>query len=126
VLIGADEPGTNIVLVMVASDRTALQLRQYLTTMEKTEPAFGPKAGRRMMETLFLSNWIHEKDGVRLSDPMSLPDMRAGDEVSKQGDMESKRAEERRLGASGKYYKRRRVRGGMAQQGMIRPMVDEA
>ncbi|WVQ62983.1 uncharacterized protein L199_001132 [Kwoniella botswanensis] len=118
----ADSPGTNIVLIMCSSDRTCLQLRQYLTTMQKTDPAFGPKAGKKMMETLFLSNWQHEKNGERLSDPNKMKGDE-GDEVRvKRGEMEEKRLEDanQRRGANGNRgrgvpaYKRRRVRGGAA------------
>ncbi|WRT65456.1 uncharacterized protein IL334_002399 [Kwoniella shivajii] len=116
----ADTPGTNIVLIMCSSDRTCLQLRQYLTTMQNTDPPFGPHAGKRMMETLFLSNWQHEKNGERLSDPNKMRG-EEGDEVTvKRGEMEAKRLEDakRRANNTGRgrtpAYKRRRVRGGAA------------
>ncbi|WVR04063.1 hypothetical protein IAU60_001062 [Kwoniella sp. DSM 27419] len=116
----AESPGTNIVLIMTSSDRTCLQLRQYLTTMQKTDPPFSAHAGQRMMETLFLSNWQHEKNGERLSDPNRMSDMAGGDEVRiKKGEMEAKRLEEakkREGGGRGRgtpAYKRRRLRGGM-------------
>ncbi|WWC87511.1 uncharacterized protein L201_002401 [Kwoniella dendrophila CBS 6074] len=115
-----DTPGTNIVLIMCSSDRTCLQLRQYLTTMQPTDPPFGPNAGKKMMETLFLSNWQHEKNGERLSDPNKMKGD-DGDEVRvKKGEMESKRLEDAkdRRGNNGMRgrgvpaYKRRRLRGG--------------
>ncbi|WWD16753.1 hypothetical protein CI109_101184 [Kwoniella shandongensis] len=112
----ADTPGTNIVLVMTSSDRTCLQLRQYLTTMQKTDPTFGAHAGKKMMETLFLSNWQHEKNGERLSDPNRMQQSNGGDEVRvKKGEMESKRMEDANRRGRGKgvpTYKRRRQRGG--------------
>ncbi|WVQ73869.1 hypothetical protein IAR50_003450 [Cryptococcus sp. DSM 104548] len=116
----ADTPGTNITLIMTSSDRTCLQLRQYLTTMAKTDPPFGPKAGRRMMDSLFLSNWQHEKNGQRLDGKAgSKAGMRlhrtGDDEVNARGDIESKRSEEARVAARGRgvpSYKRRRQRGG--------------
>ncbi|WVF66815.1 hypothetical protein IAT40_001557 [Kwoniella sp. CBS 6097] len=114
----ADTPGTNIVLIMASSDRTCLQLRQYLTTMQRTDPPFGPHAGQRMMETLFLSNWQHEKNGERLSDPNRMRQSNGGDEVRvRRGEMEEKRLEEasRRGNPRGRgipAYKRRRIRGG--------------
>ncbi|WWC68974.1 uncharacterized protein I206_102910 [Kwoniella pini CBS 10737] len=117
----ADAPGTNIVLIMCSSDRTCLQLRQYLTTMQTTNPPFGPHAGKRMMETLFLSNWQHEKNGERLSDPNKM-NGDEGDEVRvKKGEMEAKRLEDAKdrqrgtpRGRGVPAYKRRRLRGGAA------------
>ncbi|KAL7419755.1 DNA repair protein RAD16 [Cryptotrichosporon argae] len=107
-----DQPGTNIVLVMTSSDRTCLQLRQYLTTMQKTDPPFGARAGRKMMETLFLSNWQHEKNGERLANPSRMDGARGGDEVkTSKGGMEEKLEEAgRRRGIPA--YKRRRRRAG--------------
>lgn len=101
---------------MAASDRTCLQLRQYLTTMQKTDPPFGANAGRKMMETLFLSNWQHEKNGERLTDPTRMRQENGGDEVKvKKGEMEAKRLAEAKY-RGGKRgipaYKRRRQRGG--------------
>lgn len=110
-------PGTNIVLVMTSSDRSCLQLRQYLTTMMKTDPPFGPNAGKKMMETLFLSNWSFENNRVSL-DAYTRDDR---DEVRvKYGDMEKERniGAERTIPKSWQhdktrtYYKRRRMRGG--------------
>jgi DNA excision repair protein ERCC-4 len=109
----SDQPGNNIVLVMTASDRTCLQLRQYLTTMEKTDPPFGPKAGRKMMETLFLSNWQHEKNGERLSNPAKL----RADEVSSRGEIEKKKNEEQMRKRGVPSYKRRRTRAGAVAVG---------
>lgn len=111
----ADQPGTNTVLVMCSSDLTCLQLRQYLTTMKPTQPPFGPKAGRRMMETLFLSNWQHEKNGQYLSNPNKYINGAAADQVRTElGAMEEKRIQEgqRRRGGGAPSYKRRRVRAG--------------
>ncbi|ORY29555.1 hypothetical protein BCR39DRAFT_532115 [Naematelia encephala] len=120
----ADAPGTNTVLIMTSSDRTCLQLRQYLTTMQPTDPPFGPQAGRRMMETLFLSNWQHEKNGERLSNPAKMDNGLGRDEVRvKKGEMEEKRqfeADKRAAKARGRgtpYYKRRRLRGGATMPG---------
>ena len=118
-----DAPGTNTVLIMTSSDRSCLQLRQYLTTMIKTSPPFGPQSGRKMMETLFLSNWQHEKNGERLSNPAKMVRGQAagGDEVKvKAGEMEEKRLESagmrdyksRGRGRGTPSYKRRRLRGG--------------
>lgn len=111
-----DQPGTNIVLVMTASDRTCLQLRQYLTTMQKTEPPFGPDAGRKMMETLFLSNWQHEKNGERLSNPARM----GGDEVRSRGEIEKKKNEEQMRKRGIPSYKRRRTRAGAVSVGKRR------
>lgn len=105
---------------MTSSDRTCLQLRQYLMTMAKTDPPFGPHAGRKMMETLFLSNWYHEKQGDKLSNPAKMAGGDGGDEVSgEQGEMERKRNQirerEQRMRGRGRgqpSYKRRRIRGG--------------
>ncbi|ORX36395.1 hypothetical protein BD324DRAFT_642553 [Kockovaella imperatae] len=117
----ADAPGTNIVLIMTSSDRTCLQLRQYLTTMMKNDPPFGPQAGRKMMETLFLSNWQHEKNGEKLSNPSKMHHGAGGDEVRvKAGEMEEKRLKDAGLrdyksrgrGRGVPSYKRRRLRGG--------------
>ncbi|ODN80790.1 hypothetical protein L202_02941 [Cryptococcus amylolentus CBS 6039] len=118
----ADAPGTNITLIMTSSDRTCLQLRQYLTTMAKTDPPFGPNAGKRMMESLFLSNWQHEKNGQRLDGKAgSKAGMRmhrkGDDEVNARGDIEKQRSEEARRAERGRgrgvpSYKRRRQRGG--------------
>jgi hypothetical protein len=82
--------------------------------MVRTEPPFGAHAGKKMMETLFLSNWQHEKNGERLSDPAKMKGYQGGDEVRvKRGEMEDKRLQSSR-GRGGKtpYYKRRRIRGG--------------
>jgi len=98
---------------MTASDRTCLQLRQYLTTMEKTDPPFGPHAGRKMMETLFLSNWQHEKNGERLDNPAKLH----RDEVSSKGEIEKKKNEEQMRKRGTPSYKRRRTRAGAVAVG---------
>jgi len=118
-LILIDAPGTNIVLIMASSDRTCLQLRQYLTTMEQTDPPFSADAGRKMLQTLFLSNWQHEKNGERLSNPARMNDFQGGDEVRvKRGEMEEKlMSDANRRSARGRgmpAYKRRRLRGGQA------------
>jgi len=80
--------------------------------MEPTDPPFGPHAGRRMMETLFLSNWQHEKNGQRLSNPSRYVNGAGADQVTPQrGGMEEKRMQEaRRRNASA--IKRRRMRAG--------------
>lgn len=116
VALTIDQPGNNNVLIMCSSDRTCLQLRQYLTTMESTDPPFGPNAGRKMMQTLFLSNWMHEKNGQRLSNPARYADGEGADEVamSKSG-IDQKRMEARRGGAPS--YKRRRMRAGAPAHG---------
>ncbi|AAW45049.2 conserved hypothetical protein [Cryptococcus deneoformans JEC21] len=117
----ADSPGTNIILVMTSSDRTCLQLRQYLTTMSRTDPPFGPNAGRKMMESLFLSNWQHEKNGEKLGSAGTGMHRSNEDEIRVRGDIESKRVEEQRRaertrgrGRGVPSYKRRRQRGGAA------------
>ncbi|KAK4688167.1 DNA excision repair protein ERCC-4, partial [Tremellales sp. Uapishka_1] len=113
----ADAPGTNTVLIMTTSDRTCLQIRQYLTTMERTNPPFSATAGRKMMETLFLSNWQHEKNGERLSNPSKMESFNGGDEVKVQkSGLEEKAAAERLKKSRASYYKRRRQRGGLAGQ----------
>lgn len=92
---------------MASSDRTCLQLRQYLTTMQATDPAFGPQAGRKMMQTLFLSNWQHERNGHIASDEVKIrkdPDEKKGEEFS-------------RRGRGVPSYKRRRLRGGAVATG---------
>jgi DNA excision repair protein ERCC-4 len=76
--------------------------------MQKTDPPFGPHAGRKMMETLFLSNWQHEKNGESLSNPARM----MGDEVRKRGEMETKRVEESSRRRGTPSYKRRRTRAG--------------
>jgi DNA excision repair protein ERCC-4 len=69
-----------------------------------------------MMETLFLSNWQHEKNGERLSNPAKMRGFQGGDEVKlKQGELESKTAGGGR-GKGTPYYKRRRIRGGGSMQ----------
>lgn len=88
--------------------------------MSKTDPPFGPHAGRKMMETLFLSNWYHEKQGDKLSNPATMSVGDGRDEVSaEQGEMERKRKEirerEAKMRGRGRgqpSYKRRRIRGG--------------
>lgn len=110
-------------LIMTSSDRTCLQLRQYLTTMQTTDPPFGSTAGRRMMETLFLSNWQHEKIGERLTNPA----MRGIDEVRvKPGEMEQTRMriDEIRRNRGQPRYKRRRLRGGAAAQATRQTAVE--
>ena len=106
---------------MAASDRTCLQLRQYLSTMEKTDPPFNANAGRKMMQTLFLSNWQHEKNGERLTNPARMTQYQGGDEVRlPRGEMEEKRMNDaNRRGGRGRgmpAYKRRRMRGGQVLQ----------
>lgn len=76
--------------------------------MQATDPPFGPKAGQKMMETLFLSNWQHEKNGESLSNPARM----AGDEVRKRGEMEVKRGEDNNKRRGTPSYKRRRTRAG--------------
>jgi DNA excision repair protein ERCC-4 len=121
-----DEPGTNIVLVMCASDRTCLQLRTYLTSMVKTDPPFGPQAGRKMMETMFLSNWQHERHSLEFAGRGTRMTGIGGDEVKAKDDMQA--AKRQREQDSGKYrgywksrgqpsYKRRRMRAGAAMSG---------
>ncbi|KAL1410200.1 DNA repair protein RAD16 [Vanrija albida] len=105
----ADQPGTNTVLVMTSSDLTCLQLRQYLTTMMPTDPPFSAGAGRKMMETLYLSNWQHEKNGQRLSNPSRYTDGVAGDQVAARSGLDEKRIAAHRGAPS---YKRRRRRAG--------------
>lgn len=65
-----------------------------------------------MMETLFLSNWQHEKNGQRLSNPNRYTNGESVDEVEPgKGGMEAKRQlEARRRNASA--VKRRRLRAG--------------
>ncbi len=87
--------------------------------MEKTDPPFSAKAGRKMMQTLFLSNWQLEKNGERLSNPARMNQFQGGDEVRvRGGEMEQKRmADADRRSARGRgmpAYKRRRLRGGQA------------
>lgn len=69
------------------------------------------------METLFLSNWQHEQNGERLSNPSRMQHVEHGDEIVRRGDMEAKRTEERRIRSGQPYYKRRRIRGGMMAPG---------
>jgi DNA excision repair protein ERCC-4 len=88
---------------MCSSDRTVLQLRQYLTTMQKTDPPFNGEAGRRMMNTLFLSNWQHERIGS---------DFLSGEE---RDELHDKRMEGLRTVPAPPTYKRRRTRGGHLQ-----------
>jgi DNA excision repair protein ERCC-4 len=65
-----------------------------------------------MMETLFLSNWQHEKNGRYLNNPNRYINGAAADQVEPQrGGMEEKRIHEaRRRNASA--IKRRRLRAG--------------
>ena len=120
----AEAPGTNIVLVMCASDRTCLQLRQYLTSMVKTDPPFGPHAGRKMMETLYLSNWQHEQNGARLASGNRLRGA-GGDETKGKDDLEVAKRVHESGQTHGEYwkrknqpsYKRRRMRGGASMPG---------
>lgn len=75
-----------------------------------------------MMQTLFLSNWQHEKNGERLSNPARMKGYQGGDEVKvKKGEMEATRDKGRGGGRGGRggtanrgvpSYKRRRIRGG--------------
>ncbi|BEJ11286.1 hypothetical protein CspHIS471_0107080 [Cutaneotrichosporon sp. HIS471] len=111
----ADQPGTNTVLVMCSSDRTCLQLRQYLTTMEPTDPPFSSGAGKKMMQTLFLSNWQHEKNGQRLANPARYTNGAGADQVQTSKGMEQRMVEARRRGAPS--FKRRRMRAGAPARG---------
>lgn len=88
----------------------------------KTDPPFGPHAGRKMMESLFLSNWQHEANGAhRMRGP-------GGDEVRKKDEMQiAKKAQDASKDKFGAYYKnrgrgqpsykRRRLRGGATLPG---------
>lgn len=99
---------------MCHSDQTCLQLRQYLTTMEPTDPPFSEGGGRKMMETLFLSNWQYEKNGDRLANPARYTNGANADQLdASKGAMEKKRQEYRRGVPS---YKRRRQRAGAPMQ----------
>ena len=80
------------------------------------------------METLFLSNWQHEKNGERLSNPSKMVrgQVAGGDEVRvKAGEMEEKRLQSagtrdyasRGRGRGTPSYKRRRLRGGAVALG---------
>lgn len=100
---------------MCSSDRTCLQLRQYLTTMEVTDPPFSAGAGKKMMQTLFLSNWQHEKNGQRLANPARYTNGAGADQVPTSGGMEQRIAEGRRRGAPS--FKRRRMRAGAPARG---------
>lgn len=111
-------------LVMCHSDQTCLQLRQYLTTMEPTDPPFSEGGGRKMMETLFLSNWQYEKNGDRLANPARYTNGAAADQLDpSKGAMEKKRQEYRRGVPS---YKRRRQRAGAPMQMTRKDTVKES
>lgn len=111
-------------LVMCHSDQTCLQLRQYLTTMEPTDPPFSEGGGRKMMETLFLSNWQYEKNGDRLSNPARYTEGANADQLNlSKGAMEKKRQEYRRGVPS---YKRRRQRAGAPMQMSRKDTVKES
>ena len=76
------------------------------------------------METLFLSNWQHEKNGMRLSDPLKMEQVQGGDEVRlPKGEMEQKRGgiKDRQQWRGSRRgvptYKRRRLRGGATMPG---------
>ena len=77
------------------------------------------------MQTLFLSNWQHEKNGERLSNPARMKQMQGGDEVRvPRGEMEEKRMNDaKRRGRGTPAYKRRRLRGG--QQPQVRRKASE-
>ncbi|KLT38478.1 hypothetical protein CC85DRAFT_281064 [Cutaneotrichosporon oleaginosum] len=120
----ADQPGTNTVLVMCSSDRTCLQLRQYLTTMEATDPPFSAGAGKKMMQTLFLSNWQHEKNGQRLVNPARYTNGAGADQVSTSKGMEQRMGEAKRRGAPS--FKRRRMRAGAPARGSREPSIKES
>ena len=81
--------------------------------MQKTSPPFGPHAGRKMMETLFLSNWQHEKNGERLANPARM----GGDQVNTKGDIEKKKNEEALRKRNASSHKRRRTRAGAVSVG---------
>jgi len=66
-----------------------------------------------MMETLFLSNWQHEKNGERLDNPAKLH----RDEVSSKGEIEKKKNEEQMRKRGTPSYKRRRTRAGAVAVG---------
>ena len=106
---------------MCSSDRTVMQLRQYLTTMQKTDPPFNGTAGRRMMNTLFLSNWQHERIGSEFlsghEHATMLDSRHRGDETRLSRDeLQQKKTEARNgLPAPPPRYKRRRLRGGALQ-----------
>lgn len=64
------------------------------------------------METLFLSNWQHEKNGERLNNPSRMEDGLGSDEVTKKGDIEGKRNDDMMRKKRASELKRRRERGG--------------
>lgn len=73
------------------------------------------------MESLFLSNWQHEKNGEKLGSAGNGMHRSGEDEIRVRGDIESKRMEEQRRserargrGRGVPSYKRRRQRGGAA------------
>lgn len=89
--------------------------------MSRTDPPFGPQTGRKMMESLFLSNWQHEKNGEKLGNAGTGIHRSDNDEIRVRGDIESKRMEDQRRaerargrGRGVPSYKRRRQRGGAA------------
>ena len=65
------------------------------------------------METLFLSNWQHEKNGERLSNPARM----GGDQVKSKGEIEKKKNEEQMRKRGVPSYKRRRTRAGAMHVG---------
>jgi DNA excision repair protein ERCC-4 len=88
--------------------------------MQKTDPPFNGEAGRRMMNTLFLSNWQHERIGSEfLSDQergAMVKDRHAADQArTKRDELHDKRMEGVRSTPAPPTYKRRRTRGGHLQ-----------
>lgn len=112
---------------MCSSDRTCLQLRQYLTTMEPTDPPFSAGGGKKMMQTLFLSNWQHEKNGQRLANPSRYTNGAGADQVptSKSG-MEAKRIAEANRQRGAPSFKRRRMRAGAPARAGREPGIRES
>lgn len=64
-------PGNNTILVMTTTDRTCLQLREYLSTMQRVDPVTGKPTGNRAGRNLMLRrlrnhlNWKAGMDQMR-------------------------------------------------------------
>lgn len=78
-----------------------------------------------MMQTLFLSNWQHEKNGQRLANPLRYTNGAGADQVpTSNSGIEKSIAENRQRGAPS--FKRRRMRAGAPARGTREPGIRES
>lgn len=113
-----DLVGSNTVLVMCSSDRTCMQLREYLSIMKPFKPGGEPnteRAGRSMMERL-LRTYFFWKNGLQ---DISQTFKRSASDSTEDGQQQQQAKQSDQRGGNGNGLrggappnKRRRVRAG--------------